>query len=63
MEKLEQILQEYGITLYDSEGNERTFIVVLDELYLKLNRTQLIEFMSKVEQNANEIFADIHWRI
>jgi hypothetical protein len=63
MEKLEQILQEYGITLYDSEGNERNFIVVLDELYLKLNRTQLIEFMSKVEQNANEIFADIHWRI
>jgi hypothetical protein len=63
MEKLEQILQQYGITLYDSEGNERTFIVVLDEIYLKLNRTQLIEFMSKVEQNANEIFADIHWRI
>jgi hypothetical protein len=63
MEKLEEILQQYGITLYDSEGNERTFIVVLDEIYLKLNRTQLIEFMSKVEQNANEIFADIHWRI
>jgi hypothetical protein len=63
MEKLEQILQQYGITLYDSEGNERTFIVVLDEIYLKLNTTQLIEFMSKVEQNANEIFADIHWRI
>jgi hypothetical protein len=63
MNKLEEILREYGITLYDSKGNERTFIVVLDEIYLKLSKTQFIEFMNKVTQNANEVFADIHWRI
>lgn len=62
MDKLEKILNKWGISLYDQDGRERYFITVLDEIYIKLNRENLLILLDEIELNSADVFGEFRWR-
>lgn len=47
---LEQIFQKRGIALFDSNGELRNVIDVLEDMYLKLSAKEFIHILIEIEE-------------
>jgi SHS2 domain-containing protein len=61
---LEEIFNKKGIALFDSAGNLRNVVDVLEDMYLKLNAKEFVDIMMDIEEEEklNNIFNNARQR-